>query len=250
MKKTTMTSGEIAKLCGINKKTLFYYDEIGLLKPAAVASNGYRSYTIAQADRISQIKALQSVGMSLEEIERQLETKDLAHGLQTLREQQQKIERKAEELLRVQSALSLKIGELEQFEKQGADHVFTAWHGAQWLKVDEVSIGDGLITNYLSDGYDFGIMLDGPSSSTTVKKYLQTPKESANFEKPEGLYASIHFIANEKELMDDARNALAILNESGKTLAGPAFLKDVAGDFISFGNGQAAFLLSIRVENE
>ncbi|MGL5693003.1 MAG: MerR family DNA-binding transcriptional regulator, partial [Peptostreptococcaceae bacterium] len=35
------TTGELAKLYKINKKTLFHYDEIDLFKPEKVMSNGY-----------------------------------------------------------------------------------------------------------------------------------------------------------------------------------------------------------------
>lgn len=32
----------LAQLSGVSSRTLRYYDEIGLLKPAAVSDNGYR----------------------------------------------------------------------------------------------------------------------------------------------------------------------------------------------------------------
>ena len=35
------TTNEFAKLYNINKKTLIYYDEIGLFKPAIIKENGY-----------------------------------------------------------------------------------------------------------------------------------------------------------------------------------------------------------------
>lgn len=39
-----MTTKEFAKLCGVEKRTLFFYDEIDLLKPARILPNGYREY--------------------------------------------------------------------------------------------------------------------------------------------------------------------------------------------------------------
>lgn len=36
------TIGQFAKLHEINKKTLMWYDEIGILKPAVIRENGYR----------------------------------------------------------------------------------------------------------------------------------------------------------------------------------------------------------------
>lgn len=38
------TVQQLAKLSGVSKRTLHYYDEIDLLKPKAIRSNGYRIY--------------------------------------------------------------------------------------------------------------------------------------------------------------------------------------------------------------
>ena len=40
-----MTVHEVADLTGITIRTLHYYDEIGLLKPAMVTDSKYRLYT-------------------------------------------------------------------------------------------------------------------------------------------------------------------------------------------------------------
>ena len=71
-----MKTGEFARICYVDKKTLFYYDEIGLLKPAQRQDNGYRYDTIAQYDQMNAIKILQSSGLSLEEIARMMKTPD------------------------------------------------------------------------------------------------------------------------------------------------------------------------------
>ena len=39
------TIGQFASLHQINKKTLMWYDETGLFRPAVVKENGYRYYT-------------------------------------------------------------------------------------------------------------------------------------------------------------------------------------------------------------
>ena len=44
-----LTIGQFAALHGINKKTLMWYDEIGLFKPAVIhPANGYRYYNYYQ----------------------------------------------------------------------------------------------------------------------------------------------------------------------------------------------------------
>ena len=63
-----MKTKEFAAACGVEKRTLFYYDEIGLLKPSHVGENGYREYDEQQIPRMETIKLLQSVGLTLREI--------------------------------------------------------------------------------------------------------------------------------------------------------------------------------------
>ena len=46
---------QLAELAGVTTRTLRYYDQIGLLPPASVGENGYRSYGPAQVRRRQQI---------------------------------------------------------------------------------------------------------------------------------------------------------------------------------------------------
>ena len=63
-----MNTKEFAKLCGVEKRTLFYYDELGILKPASVHENGYREYAPEQLGEMDMIKLLQASGYTLREI--------------------------------------------------------------------------------------------------------------------------------------------------------------------------------------
>ena len=48
-KKYFLTSGEFAKMNGINKRTLHYYNDIGLFRPEMIDENGYHYYSRFQA---------------------------------------------------------------------------------------------------------------------------------------------------------------------------------------------------------
>ncbi len=63
------TIGQFAKLHEINKKTLMWYDEIGILKPAMIKPNGYRYYTYQQSFILETILLLRELNMSLPEIQ-------------------------------------------------------------------------------------------------------------------------------------------------------------------------------------
>lgn len=62
------TTGQFARLHHLNKRTLHYYDEIGLFSPAHKGENGYRYYTYRQSAELENILALREVGMSIEEM--------------------------------------------------------------------------------------------------------------------------------------------------------------------------------------
>jgi DNA-binding transcriptional MerR regulator len=65
--------GEFARLGGVSARTLRHYDEIDLLRPAAVdPCTGYRGYTAAQLGQLSRIIALKELGLSLPQVRRLL----------------------------------------------------------------------------------------------------------------------------------------------------------------------------------
>lgn len=63
------TIGEFARLGRVPVKTLRYYDEIGLFRPAEVdPSNGYRRYATAQLGLLNRVLALKGLGFGLDEV--------------------------------------------------------------------------------------------------------------------------------------------------------------------------------------
>ena len=66
--------GEFSRFSQVTVKTLRYYDELGLLKPAKVDRfTGYRYYSASQLPRLNRILALKDLGLSLDQIAQLLE---------------------------------------------------------------------------------------------------------------------------------------------------------------------------------
>ena len=64
-----LTIGQFAALHGINKKTLMWYDEVGLFKPAVInQKNGYRYYSYHQSSVLETILLLRELDVSISEI--------------------------------------------------------------------------------------------------------------------------------------------------------------------------------------
>jgi DNA-binding transcriptional MerR regulator len=62
------TVQKLGRLAGVSTRTLRYYDEIGILRPARINSSGYRIYSQAEVDRLQQILFYRELGVGLERI--------------------------------------------------------------------------------------------------------------------------------------------------------------------------------------
>lgn len=89
--KEYLTTGEFASLCGVKKDTIFYYDQIGILKPDYIAENGYRYYSPNQVMVFEIITTLKAVGMSLKEIQKYSSRQNTKEFLDLLKEKKHEL---------------------------------------------------------------------------------------------------------------------------------------------------------------
>ncbi len=89
---------KLAKLAGVSTRTLRYYDQIGLLSPRRISSNGYRVYGRKEVDLLQQILFYRELGLPLDEIKSIVWSKDydsiaaLQGHLSTLKAKKKQIE--------------------------------------------------------------------------------------------------------------------------------------------------------------
>lgn len=62
------TINKMAQMSGVTTRTLRYYDQIGLLKPARINSSGYRLYGQKEIDLLQHILFYRELGVSLDDI--------------------------------------------------------------------------------------------------------------------------------------------------------------------------------------
>lgn len=91
------TVQKLGSLAGVSPRTLRYYDEIGLLKPARISSSGYRIYGQAEVDRLQQILFYRELGVSLDSI-KDIVTAPSFDGVKALRQHRQKLLAKRDQL--------------------------------------------------------------------------------------------------------------------------------------------------------
>ena len=70
------TVKKVAAMSGVSVRTLHFYDDVGLLKPAYVGANGYRHYEEAQLLMLQQILFYRKLGFELKQIKRILSRRD------------------------------------------------------------------------------------------------------------------------------------------------------------------------------
>lgn len=67
--------GVFAKLAGTNLRTLRYYEELGLVRPAHRSRGGFRYYRPTDLHRVRMVRDLQDLGLALERIAELLATR-------------------------------------------------------------------------------------------------------------------------------------------------------------------------------
>jgi DNA-binding transcriptional MerR regulator len=91
------TVQKLGLLAGVSTRTLRYYDEVGILKPARISSSGYRIYGQPEVDRLQQILFYRELGVSLEEIKDLITSPSFDAG-RALREHHERLLEKREQL--------------------------------------------------------------------------------------------------------------------------------------------------------
>jgi DNA-binding transcriptional MerR regulator len=68
-----LTVSQLARLCGLSRTTLLYYESIGLLTPASRSNANYRRYSAKELERLRMICAYRDAGLRLVDIQQILD---------------------------------------------------------------------------------------------------------------------------------------------------------------------------------
>ena len=80
MSEQLLTAGEFAKLARTTKRTVLWYDKMGILKPAKIDKSGYRHYKLDQILDYQSVSLMRKLGFSIAEITSLLaQDKSMAH---------------------------------------------------------------------------------------------------------------------------------------------------------------------------
>ena len=98
MTEDKLTIGALAKMFGLSRSTLLYYDRLGLLRPSKRSGGNYRLYTPAESKRLEQICLHRQMGIPLREIDRLLLSPGSNVSVTILRNRLQALDREIAEM--------------------------------------------------------------------------------------------------------------------------------------------------------
>jgi DNA-binding transcriptional MerR regulator len=245
-----LTTKQFAALCGVEKRTLFYYDEIDLLKPAHTTEAGYRLYLPEQFDTLSMIKALQSIGLSLEEIKALMNESNINKSTQLLEKQLPLLRQKQEELKQAEMMLSHTIKELKDYLETGCDAYYVTEQPEEYLITQQVeSQSSSMFVNYLTNGYHHGVTIDDWSTMLPKLVYKKAPnRKKANAIKPAGTYACIYMSAPNGGVLQSIQNFIQLIKDKSWKVEGSIYMDEISSDFIRFPNQEYIFKFSIKLQ--
>lgn len=120
------TVKQLSDLADISVRTLHYYDEIALLRPSRVGTNGYRYYDDDALLRLQQILFYREMGLELMQIKDILDSPDF-DLLTALRSHRQVLEQKIRRLEKLVSTVDGTIKHLSGGEDMSKKQLFEAF---------------------------------------------------------------------------------------------------------------------------
>lgn len=253
-------TGEFARLCNTNKRTLFHYDEIGLFSPAYTDEKGYRFYSESQCDVFFTITCLREIGMPLKEIKQYIDHRNPEALKILLEEQYIKVLAEQERLRKIEQVIRTKLhlvslsespevsdrGQDIQLEKVPEEYLVTSPRldtSDHDIIIRKLCEHIGYCNhNHLNAGHPYGAMISTQSLLTQnwdtyayfFTKVLDKPSGHPFHLKPAGLYAVTYLKGNYYNASDAYARLLHFLRQHpyhpGEFLYKEAILDEIAVD--------------------
>ena len=139
------TVKQLARLSGVSVRTLHYYDEIGLLRPAQVGANGYRYYGREEQLRLQQILLHRELGLPLDAIASMLDGGD-RDRVDRLREHRQQLVKRTDHYRELIQTVDRTIAELEGGAKMETKNLYRGFSAGKQAEYE-----DWILNRYASD---------------------------------------------------------------------------------------------------
>jgi DNA-binding transcriptional MerR regulator len=130
------TVKQLARISGVSVRTLHYYDEIGLLRPAQVGANGYRYYGPEEQLRLQQILLHRELGLPLDAIAALLDSSERSR-IERLREHRQALLTRTNHYRELIATLDRTIADLEGEKPVNASNLYRGFSPEKQAEYEE-----------------------------------------------------------------------------------------------------------------
>lgn len=146
------TVNKLAKLSGVSARTLRFYDEIGLLKPAYVGDNDYRYYKEEQLLMLQQILFYRELDFPLSEIQR-IVNSDTFDKIESLKSHKRILEQRFDQTQQMIKTIDKTISHLRGKETMKDEELYYGFDSEKQKKYEKRLIAEGVITQDYIDEY-------------------------------------------------------------------------------------------------
>lgn len=131
-----LTVKEVSTLSGVSVRTLHFYDELGLLKPAFVGDNGYRYYNQDQLLRLQQILFFRELGFPLADVQKMM-ADPAFDQLTALESHKALLAKKVERLETLMNTIDRTITHLKGQTPMANDDIYLGFDAARQAEYEE-----------------------------------------------------------------------------------------------------------------
>lgn len=146
------TVKKLAKLSGVSIRTLRFYDEIGLLKPAYYGDNKYRYYEEEQLLMLQQILFFRELGFSLNDIQRIISSDDF-NKIETLISHKQILEQGLDRTQQLIKTIDKTIAHLRGKEKMKDEELYYGFDSEKQEQYEKDLVNEGVVSQKWMDEY-------------------------------------------------------------------------------------------------
>lgn len=140
------TVKKVAEMSGVSVRTLHFYDEVGLLKPAYHGANGYRFYEEAQLLTLQQILFYRTLGFELKQIKRVLGRPDF-DKVAALKSHRKVLQKNLSDTRKLIETIDKTIKHLKGTRKMKGQEMFVGFNPKEQAKHEQYLIdrfGEGM----------------------------------------------------------------------------------------------------------
>ena len=146
------TVNKLAKLSRVSVRTLHFYDEIGLLKPAYYGENNYRYYEEAQLMMLQQILFFRKLAFPLSDIQRIIAAPDF-DKITTLESHKKILQKTLEQTKILIETVDKTIAHLRGKAKMKDEELYYGFDSEKQKQYEKQLVKEGVVTQTWMDKY-------------------------------------------------------------------------------------------------